>query len=142
MVDPDQAGPTSAQADQLIATVSNLSNRIKHTRRLTRLLAASLVLDVLFTLILGFGFGRVNDVSRDAKQASAAAAAAAQVAADVAANNARIIHDNCLNTNKVRAESVRLWHDLLATSPNLTPEARDQVMATVNNAYKPSDCGP
>lgn len=131
MVDPDQAGPTSAQADQLIVTVSNLTKRIQHTRRLARVLAVSVLLDVLLSVGLAFAFARSNDASRDAQRAAAA--------------NKETIRTTCLAANDARTRNVALWDKLLSFSPATTAEAQaraDQIRATVNETFVQRDCGP
>lgn len=96
----------------------------RRNRRLIRLLAVSLALDIVMT----FGLGAVGFVAREASQR--------------ASTNANVAYQRCLSGNEYRAKDVKHWHDALhaffAIPPGrkLTPQQQAQARLAIQTAAR------
>lgn len=131
MMDDDAATPTmraaaerltstlAVQNDRLEATnaaIVNLTTTTRRSRRLIRILAVSLVFDVVLSLGLAYALNQNREAGRAA----------------------------CRESNETREGSIALWEGIANAAPATTPEQHqrtDAVLALVHRTYAPRDCG-
>lgn len=140
MIDDVDRDPV-ASADRLTEAVATLTAAIEQTaadgrknRRWVRLTAAGLVLDVLLTVVVVFGFVRTDHASNQALAATDAAHQLAQTA-----------RASCLATNTARTETVKLWENVIAKltppDPTAAEQAKDaEILALVEVDYPQRVC--
>ncbi len=119
---------------ELSAHIVNLTAYGRRNRRLIRLLAVSLVLDVVLSLGLGWVAFNAKEASDSARRATTAAAL---VATDA--------HATCLTSNEARAVQHDLWKYVLNVPPSRPLTAtesgqRAQFRTYIDATLAPRDC--
>jgi hypothetical protein len=117
-------------AQSAIGAVERLNSEIRKLRSRNRVLAISLVLDILLTFGLSFNALQTAHVSDQANKASHQAEVAS--------------YQTCVASNKARADQLRLWGFVLTLIPTTTPH--DEQIATglsqqIHTIFAPRDCG-
>lgn len=112
-------------ADAVVA----LGKIVQRDRRRVRILAASVILDIVLSIAVGF---------------FAVTAVSAKDQAEQNRTNSRIA---CLAGNDARAGQIQLWDYVLSVSASKSPtpeeKARTETFRVyVKNLFKPRDCGP
>lgn len=118
----------TGEAQALRKEVIELKSYGKKSRRLIRIVAVSVVFDILVSVGLFFGYRRTQELS---SQASSAVVA------------------TCLSGNESRRIQTDLWHTLLSLppSPGQTPEQKKYLeeqtakfKSYIDTAFKQRDC--
>ena len=118
-------GAVGVMNDRLEATnvsMVNLAAVTRRSKRQIRVLAVSLVFDVLLSVGLAFALSRSKEAVDQNREAVRVA---------------------CVEANRSRAGSVALWEGIAAAAPPSTPEQQqrtDAVLALVHQTYAPRDC--
>jgi hypothetical protein len=125
----------TAAMDRLGIDIHGLDRAGKRNRRLIFAVAASVVLDVALTVVLGFTAIKANDAA-----VSAASATASNVVNEQATRIA------CVATNEARAASVQLWKAVVDAMAKADPSpGNDKVIAElrayITVGFAPRDCG-
>ena len=96
---------------------ANLENAdlIRRNQRLIRILAATILFDLVLTVVVAVAFNQAHEAIRAA----------------------------CHSANDSRTKQVQLWEHVLEVSPSATPEAKarqDDFLIYVHNTFKQRDC--
>ena len=122
--------PQSMMADHLVATLTEVVGELRseigtitayshHTRHLTKLVALSVVFDIVLSFGLGYGIHRANS-------------------AQGKANNAVVV--NCQAANDSRKNITDLWGQVLPLLAKTDAEQTLKIKDFISTAYAQRDC--